>query len=30
MISYEEDVHFITATVFDISQTQVIAKSEAA
>jgi hypothetical protein len=30
MISDEEDVHFFTATVFDISQTEVIAKSEAA
>ncbi|NJD23487.1 MAG: hypothetical protein FIA82_12615 [Melioribacter sp.] len=30
MISDEEDVHFFTATVFDISQTYVIAKSEAA
>ena len=30
MISNEEDVHFFTATVFDISQTEVIAKSEAA
>lgn len=30
MISDEEDVHFFTATVFDISQTEAIAKSEAA
>ena len=30
MISDDEDVHFFTATVFDISQTEVIAKSEAA
>ena len=30
MISDEEDVHFFTATMFDISQTEVIAKSEAA
>ena len=30
MISDEEDVHFFTATVFDISQTDIIAKSEAA
>jgi hypothetical protein len=30
MISDEEDVHFFTATVFDISQTEVIAKSEVA
>ena len=30
MMSDEEDVHFFTATVFDISQTEVIAKSEAA
>jgi len=30
MISDEEDVHFFTAMVFDISQTEVIAKSEAA
>jgi hypothetical protein len=30
MISDEEDVKFFTATVFDISQTEVIAKSEAA
>ncbi len=30
MISDEEDVHFFTAIVFDISQTEVIAKSEAA
>ena len=30
MISDDENVHFFTATVFDISQTEVIAKSEAA
>ena len=30
MNSDEEDVHFFTATVFDISQTEAIAKSEAA
>lgn len=30
MISEEENVYFFTATVFDISQTEVIAKSEAA
>ena len=30
MISDDENVHFLTATVFDISQTEVIAKSEAA
>ena len=30
VISDEEDVHFFTATVFDISQTEVIEKSEAA
>lgn len=30
MISDDEDVHFFTATVFDISQTEAIAKSEAA
>ncbi len=30
MISDEEDINFFTATVFDISQTEVIAKSEAA
>jgi hypothetical protein len=30
MISDDEDVHFFTVTVFDISQTEVIAKSEAA
>ena len=30
MISDEDDVHFFTATVFDISQTEVIAQSEAA
>lgn len=30
IISDEEDVHFFTATVFDISQTEAIAKSEAA
>jgi hypothetical protein len=29
MISDDENVHFFTATVFDISQTEVIAKSEA-
>lgn len=30
MISDDEDVHFFTATVIDISQTEAIAKSEAA
>ncbi len=30
MVSDYEDVHFYSATVFDISQTEVIAKSEAA
>ena len=30
MISDDEDVHFFSATVFDISQTEVIEKSEAA
>jgi hypothetical protein len=30
IISDDENVHFFTATVFDISQTEVIAKSEAA
>ena len=30
MISDDGNVHFFTATVFDISQTEVIAKSEAA
>lgn len=30
MISDDEDVHFFTATVFDISQTEVIAQSETA
>ncbi len=30
MISDDENVHFFTATVFDISQTEIIAKSEAA
>jgi hypothetical protein len=30
MISDDEDVHFFTATVFDISQTEVTVKSEAA
>ena len=30
MISDDEDIKFFTATVFDISQTEVIAKSEAA
>jgi hypothetical protein len=29
-VSDDEDVHFFTAIVFDISQTEVIAKSEAA
>lgn len=30
VISDDENVHFFTATVFDISQTEIIAKSEAA
>lgn len=30
MISDDENIHFFTATMFDISQTEVIAKSEAA
>jgi hypothetical protein len=30
MMSDDENIHFFTATVFDISQTEVIAKSEAA